>query len=156
MIKIENLFDEKNVPTAIEKSFDFADAVVNEGEPLGSNAYDGCPIDLESANNSLQLLGYGYVFVNIIEAFPIKYQSSKSLTIEADLRTQYSMGIIFYDFVLTNLNYLFIQLVEGNSIQIIFKDRLKYNDPRLNNPNEFSKVVMNFNRTFYLGNFFTL
>lgn len=155
MIKIENLFDIKNIPTVIEKHFDFADGVANPGEPLGSNAYDGCPIDLESSNNSVQFLGYGYIFANIIEAFPLEYQASKSFTIAADIRTQYSMGIIFYDFVLTNFNYLLIQLIEGNSIQILFKDRLKYNDPSLNNPNEFSTVIMNFNKSFHLGKIFS-
>ena len=134
-----------------EKKINFVNAEQSEGESPGSNIYSGCPIDLETSNSAVQFLGYGYLVVDIIETLPIEYQSAEFLLIDMDLRTEYSTGILFYDFVLFNFNYVMIRLKEGNNIEIQFKTICKYNDPFKGDPNEYTTLNMNLNQTFYLG-----
>lgn len=68
-----------------------------------------------------------------------------------DIRTEYSTGILYYDFVLFNFNYVLLRLVEGNQIEIQFKSICKYNDPLSGNPSEYSTLDLMLNQTFPLG-----
>jgi len=147
ILEIENSHGDKN-KNIIEKFVDFNDAEPSAGEPEGSSVFSGCPIGLESAENTLQFLGYGYLSVNVIETLPLEYQPTNSLLIEMDVRTQFSTGILFYDFVLFNFQYVMVRLVEGNSIEVQYKGKLKYIDPVTDDSNVIDMVL---NETFSLS-----
>jgi hypothetical protein len=147
ILEVEKHPGEKNT-RVVEKELNFGDAEPSAGEPVGSNVFSGCPISLESANNTIQFLGYGYLSVSVIETLPLEYQPTSSLRIEMDVRTQFSMGVLFYDFVLFNFQYVMVRLVEGNSIEVQYKGKLKYSDPATD---ELNVIDMVLNETFPLS-----
>jgi len=147
ILEVEKHPGEKNT-RVVEKELSFGDAEPSAGEPVGSNVFSGCPISLESANNTIQFLGYGYLSVSVIETLPLEYQPTSSLRIEMDVRTQFSVGVLFYDFVLFNFQYVMVRLVEGNSIEVQYKGKLKYSDPATD---ELNVIDMVLNETFPLS-----
>ena len=150
ILEIDGLVTATSRPTLDEVAFDFEDAEFSNGESSGSNAYMGCPIGLDTENQAVQLIGYGYLLLDITQAIPLTYQSSNYFTFMIDMRTQYSTGVLFLNYVLFSYNFMLIRLVQNNSLEIIFKQKIKYNS-NPNNPNEFNTVDLNLNQTVNLG-----
>ena len=75
---------------------------------------------LESSNNSIQFIGFGFVLTSVSRSMPLIYQSDTSLIIEIDIRTEYSSGIIFFDFDFNTNQYFLARLVEPSSIEISY------------------------------------
>ena len=153
----------KNISTILELSnsnsstkanlvkFDFNEAEVSPGEPQESNTQYGCPINLESDNNTVQFLGFGYVFAVVSRSMSLIYQSEISVKIEMDLRTEYSNGLLFFDFDLNTNQYLLVRLVDSNSLEIVYRSTIKFHDPLIEDPTEFTFIEFFYNRTFSLN-----
>ncbi len=153
----------KNISTILELSnsnsstkanlvkFDFNEAEVSPGEPQESNTQYGCPINLESDNNTVQFLGFGYVFAVVSRSMSLIYQSEISVKIEMDLRTEYSNGLLFFDFDLNTNQYLLVRLVDSNSLGFVYRGTIKFHDPLIEDPTEFTFIEFFYNRTFSLN-----
>jgi hypothetical protein len=79
------------------------------------------------------------------------YQSEISVKIEMDLRTEYSNGLLFFDFDLNTNQYLLVRLVDSNSLEIVYRSTIKFHDPLIEDPTEFTFIEFFYNRTFSLN-----
>lgn len=121
-----------STPNVIESRFDFmnhGDYEVANGEPKGSNAVYGCPLNLDSDNDTFNILGFGFLFINLKQTFPITYQTNRFLIIDFDFRTEWNNGILFLNFDYENDQYIIVNLVEKHFIRVTFHCRVKYEDP---------------------------
>ena len=152
--KLSTIIELDSTNSAINPGVDlnFKDAVeYSSDESTFSNVNFGCPVNLETGNGSISFLGFGFLTMNVIQTLPLSLQSSSSFIFQLFLRTEFSMGLIFFNFDLSNNQYLLLRLVKNNSLQINYKSKIKYNDPDFNDPSVFIFIDLNFNQTFYLG-----
>ena len=137
-----------SMPRVSSVDFDFQkDAILAPGEPIGANLIDGCPIDLETANNTVHFLGYGFLFVNLRQTMPVVYQTNKYFTVDIDFRTEWSDGILFLNYGIDNNQMLLIRLLDANYIEIDLRSRVQYDNIITGESNYFEYFT---NQTFYV------
>lgn len=159
----------KNVSTIIELDdvngqdlnskivdFDFdEDAQVSPGEPMYTNTIHGCPVEgsLETglaSQSIMYFLGFGYVSIDIRQSMAIEYQTDQYLDIDLDLRTQYSQGLLYFNYDTENDQFVLIRLSGTDQLEVNFKCRLRLEDP---NNAVFTRLLdLDFNKTFTLPN----
>ncbi len=101
--------------------FDFdRDAESSAGEPVRSNTIHGCPLDLDSEPSMLYLMGFGYFFINARQTMPIEFQTNRFLIIDFNFRTEFSQGLLLFNYDIDNDQFMFIRLFEGNIIEVIY------------------------------------
>ena len=136
---------------ASEIKFDFDSAETSPGEPTKTNVQNGCPINLESSNSTVQFLGFGYILASVSRSMSLIYQSETSLKIEMELRSEYSQGILFFDYDFNTNQYFLVRLLEPNSLEIVYKSTIRFHDPLIEDPTVFSFIDFFVNKTFSLG-----
>ena len=133
-------------------NMDFDKAVYAPGESQGSNTIYGCPVNLETANNTIYLLSFGFLYVNLRQTMPIIYQTNKYLSIDLDLRTEWSQGLIFFNFDIDNDQFVLVRLLDSDFIEINFRTRVKYEDPQSTDKSVSNYFDLNIRESAYLKN----
>ena len=95
------------------KNFDFSNLTFNQGEPVRTNTWNGCPRDLDMENNPMYFLGYGFIKIRYLDDV---YNSLES--IEFEFRTEVSEGLLFFAYDPINYDFLMINLLNSSAINV--------------------------------------
>lgn len=128
-----------------EVDFDFSNQELSPGEPVNSNTWYGCPLDLDTENGPVYFLGMGYLNLKTVE-------DSQSLfeVFEVELRTEYGEGIIYFAYDRTNGDYLVVNYYNSNKINIMMGYRASIRD--LSSDYSANYLTFTFNQTFNVPN----
>ena len=85
--------------------------------------------------------------MNIGQTIPVIYQTNKYFIVDIDLRTEWSQGILFFNFDIDNNQLLLIRLISSNHLEISLRSRVKYDDIITGSSNYFSFYM---NNTFHM------
>jgi hypothetical protein len=122
LLEIDNVNYLTSNATFVNKQtadFDFdRDAESSAGEPVKSNTIHGCPLDLESEASMIYLMGFGYFFVNARQTMPIEFQTNKFLIIDFNFRTEFSQGLLLFNYDIDNDQFMFIRLLDRNVLEV--------------------------------------
>ena len=102
----------------MSRNFDFNNLTLNQGEPVRSNTWYGCPVDLDSQNNPIYFLGNGFLKIKYLDDIYNKIES-----IEFEFRTEVSEGIMFFsydrfNYDRSNYDFLLISLLNSSAVHV--------------------------------------
>ena len=82
---------------------------------------------------------------------PLQFQTNSFLIIDFNFRTEFSQGLLFFNYDLDNDQFIFVRLLDMNILQVNFKCRVRYEDPKANDLRFTNFFDLYFNETFYLA-----
>ena len=98
-----------------------------------SNAVHGCPLPPSSSSSlstndttTFHLLGFGYLAVDMKRTFPLALQSSDYLLFEAQVRTEWSAGLLLLNYDYYSDQFVMLRLAAHNALHIAIHFGLLY------------------------------
>jgi hypothetical protein len=130
------------------RELNLSDARTRPGEHFDLSM-SGCPLELET--ECVHMLGFGYIYFNLVKSMPVQYQSSTQFEFGLDLRTEWPQGVLYLNYDLLSNQYVFVRLVDQNSIHIMFKGKLMYEEDENAAQQQQQQMHVHFNRTFSIA-----